>query len=271
MKRLISPLKNHYRGPFARLLILLSISLAGLSFARCFDSYIFLSKSECDQPGRQVPNGEIPTPQDVALDAFCAAVVQERSAPNGFITIFGSARAKEELASYQITYSFAKLWTEKYGSQYPILTGGGPGIMEAGNRGAKEAKGPSLGYSSYFGKEGEAPGEPMNSYTTDGYIFASFSQREAEMVDRAAAIIVAAGGFGTEWEIFETLSKVQTGKKRRVPVLLLGERQVWTTLLDRIEHLRKIKTISPSDPDIIQLAPTPEKAVEILASSLNLS
>ncbi len=246
--------------------ILIMLSLAG-----CWDSFFFLSKSDCERPGRQVPNGEYPTPHDLALDAFCAAVVMERSAPNGFITIFGSARAKEEMASYRITRAFAKLWTEKYGSQYPILTGGGPGIMEAGNRGAKEAKGPSLGFSSYFGKEGESPGEPLNSYVTDGYVFASFSQREAEMVDRAAAIIIAPGGFGTEWEIFETLAKIQTKKKNRVPVLLLGKRENWATILSRIQHLKKIKTISPDDPDIIQVAPTSQEAVKIISDFLNPS
>ncbi len=221
----------------------------------------------CSQPGRQVPDGEIPTPRDLYTDALCAKRLIMEQAPRGVVTIFGSARATEDMDSYRYTRRFAYLWTKELGDKYPILTGGGPGIMEAGNRGAMEAGGKSLSFATYFGKGSEKP----NRYVTDGYMFASFSQREAEMVDRAAAIVVAPGGVGTEWEIFETLAKIQTGKKNKCPVLLLGRPAVWEPLFARLRYLAGIKTISPQDIGILQVAESPEKAVTLIKKGLDIT
>ena len=99
-------------------------------------------------------------------------------------------------------------------------------------------------------------------------MFASFSQREADMVDYAAGVIIAPGGVGTSWEVYETLSKIQTGKKKRCPVILLGSKEIWKPLLDHMDHLNKLKTISPEDVGLLQLAETPEKAVELLKKEL---
>jgi len=225
---------------------------------------ITLSSDSCLSQGRNIPDGELPTPKDLATDTFCAAQIIKRSAPHGVITIFGSARAKENMESYKNTRRFAYLWTKAMGEKYPILTGGGPGIMEAGNRGAVEAGGKSLGFASYFGSGAEKP----NKYTTSFYMFASFSQREAEMVDHAAAIVIAPGGVGTEWEIFESLSKLQTHKKNPCPVILLGKKQIWKTLYDRLNYLKKIKTISPENINLLKIAETPEKAVSIIKKAL---
>lgn len=207
-----------------------------------------------------LPDGAIPSPQDLATDAFCAERVIRRSAPRGVVTIFGSARAKEDWESYKLTRDFARLWTQQMGDRYPILTGGGPGIMEAGNRGAKEAGGKSLYFSTYFGSGSEKP----NSYTTDGYVFASFSQREADMVDRGAAIVIAQGGVGTEWEIFETLSKIQTRKKARCPVILLGPRASWASLFARMDAMVQARTIGAGDSALLQVAETPAQAVQLI-------
>lgn len=225
---------------------------------------IRLNASQCDAPGRKVPDGEVPTHADVALDVFCAKVIADRSAPDGYVTIFGSARAKEGMRSYDQTREFARLWTEQYGKKHPILTGGGPGIMDAGNRGAKEAGGPSLGFSTYFG-EGN---EPLNPYTTDGYVFASFAQREADMIDRAVALVAAPGGVGTEWEIYETLAKIQTHKKNPAPIILLGTPADWQSLLARLQDMVKRGTVSPEDPGLLRLATTPEDAVRMIAEDL---
>lgn len=247
-----------------KLIVLSGIIVMAYSCCPKSESSIQLNDDTCKTQGRVVPNGEIPTPADLAKDAYCAKKVIDRSAPNGVITIFGSARAKENMQSYINTRVFANKWTKAYGDKYPILTGGGPGIMEAGNRGAKEAGGKSLSFGSYFVKGIEDP----NEYVTDGFMFASFSQREADMVDYAAGVIVAPGGVGTSWEIYETLSKIQTRKKNSCPVILLGSREVWKPLLDHMSHLKKLKTISPKDVDLLQLAETPEKAMEILKKSL---
>lgn len=84
------------------------------------------------------------------------------------------------------------------------------------------------------------------------------------MVDYAAAVIIAPGGIGTEWEIWETMAKIQTGKKKPCPVLLLGKKEIWQTLLDRLNYLKTIGTISPKDVNLVQVAETPEDAVKIL-------
>ncbi|MCB1175032.1 MAG: LOG family protein [Leptospiraceae bacterium] len=228
---------------------------------------ITLRASDCDHPGRKVPDGELPTPTDVATDVYCAQVVTRRSAPKGFVTIFGSARARPGMISYELTREFAATWTKKYGQRYPILTGGGPGIMEAGNKGAKEAGGPSLGFSTYFGKGNE----PLNAFTTDGYVFASFAQREADMIDGAVALIAAPGGVGTEWEIFESLAKIQTHKKSYAPLILLGPDMMWESLFKRIEALKAMKTISADDDQLLLRARTAAEAVQIIEQRLQLN
>ena len=245
-----------------RIHLLFAATLVGLG--ACADHVIVLSPSRCAEPGRLVPTGEVPTPEDLATDAYCARLVRERSAPNGFVTIFGSARAREGMQSYDQTREFARAWTEEHGDRFPILTGGGPGIMDAGNRGAHEAGGVSLGYSTYFG----SGNEPLNEYTTDGYVFASFSQREADMVDGAAAIVIAPGGVGTEWEIYETIAKIQTGKKDRVPVILLGPQTVWASLFTRMNQMVRMGTISPEDPELLQVAPTPAEAIRLIEEAI---
>lgn len=226
---------------------------------------ISLDASTATSKGRLLKNGEIPTPQDVARDAFAARLIIERNAPNGVITIFGSARAKEGMVSYDQTRQFAYEWTKRYGDQFPIMTGGGPGIMEAGNRGAKDSGGKSLYFSTYFRGN---PEEKANEFCTDGYLGASFAQRESDLVDYAAGVIIAPGGVGTSWEIFETLSKIQTDKKAPCPVILLGSREIWQPLYDYMEHLKRIKTISPEDAGLLQLAETPEEAIRLLAKSI---
>lgn len=226
---------------------------------------IHLSTKSCETHGNRVAEGAIPTPAEVAKDAYCAKLLMDRTAPNGIITIFGSSRTKEDQTAYINTRTFARDWTKTMGNKYPILTGGGGGIMEAGNRGAHEAGGKSLAFSSYFKR---VDTENLNSYITDGYIASSFSQREADMVDYAAAVIIAPGGVGTEWEIFETVAKIQTRKKNPVPVLLLGKQEVWQTLLDRLNYLNEIKTISPRDLEIMEVAETPEAAIAILKQRL---
>ncbi|SMF52441.1 LOG family protein [Pseudobacteriovorax antillogorgiicola] len=224
---------------------------------------IKLSPKICHVINKAVPDGVIPTPQQVAKDAYCAANLMAEHAPYGAITIFGSARAKPGMESYDLTREFARQWTTGF-SKYPIMTGGGPGIMEAGNRGAHEAKGKSLAIGSHFAGGQEKP----NQFTTHGYMSYSFAQREADLVDYAAAIVVAPGGFGTEWEIFESLSKMQTRKKTPVPIILLGGKKHWQTLLDRVHHLDRIHTISSEDLGLLSVANTPDEAVKIIAAKL---
>ena len=231
------------------------------------EEVIKLSPATCKVATPPVPEGAIPSPAVVAKDAYCARQMMRQYAPHGAVTIFGSARTPAGHQNYEITRVFAYKWTEKQGKKYPIMTGGGGGIMEAGNRGAKEAKGESLSIATHFiGKGLERP----NSYTTQSYMAGSFSQRETDLVDYSAAIVIAPGGFGTEWEIFESLSKIQTAKKHPVPFVLLGPKSLWTELLVRIEKMRTMGTISPHDVQLIKLAETPDDAVSVISSALNI-
>ncbi len=237
-------------------------NLAFLLFAAlvnpgCATLVIRLAPSDCETVNEVVPDGQIPGPAAVAKDAFCAKQLMDRHAPQGAVTIFGSARTPEDQAAYKITREFAFKWTQKHGAKYPVLTGGGRGIMEAGNRGAFEAKGKSLSIGTWFTGGLHGP----NTFTTAGYVAASCSRREPALVDYAAAVVIAPGGFGTEWEIFESLSKIQTKKKKAVPVVFLGGKKTWSTFLRRVEDMKAIGTISPEDEHLFYVAETTDAAV----------
>jgi uncharacterized protein (TIGR00730 family) len=225
---------------------------------------ITLTPELCEMTTLHLPDGSIPSPETLAKDAYCAQRLLKSHAPKGAITIFGSARTKPDQDMYQLARDFAFKWTQKWGHTYPILTGGGRGIMEAGNRGAFEAKGKSLSIGTRFSSGMEKP----NLYTTHSYMATSFAQREADLVDYARAIVVLPGGFGTEWEVYESLSKVQTRKKNQVPVILLGGRRAWTSLILRIEDMKAQGTIAPADVNLYQAVDTADQAVLALEQAL---
>lgn len=259
---------NFISNPFTRSLSLFSVMVMSVCMSACCEKKETVPEKADTTPGRIVPNGEVPMPEDVKRDAAAALQIVLDHAPNGVITIFGSARAKEGMASYDQTRAFAKEWSLAHGDDFPIMTGGSGGIMEAGNRGAMEAGKKSLYIASYF-KGGVE--ESVNEYVTDGYLASSFAQRESDLVDYAAGIVCAPGGVGTSWEIFESLSKIQTRKKNPCPVILLGSKEVWAPLTNYMEHLAKLGTISPEDVDLIQLAETPAAAIAILEKHLKLN
>lgn len=224
---------------------------------------ISLAPEMCEEPGRHVPDGDVPTPADLALDAYCAELVVSRVAPNGLITMFGSARLNAGTPEYENARRFARLWTEKH-PEYPIATGGGPGIMEAGNRGAKEAGGVSVGFSTYFGEHGV---ERPNDYTTHGYMFADFGVRERALVKYSPGTVVYAGGFGTAWELFQVLSEMQTGKIRKGPIVLVG-RTFWEPMVEAVKGMRDRGTISPNDTGMFVIVDSPEETVSALERGL---
>lgn len=208
-----------------------------------------------------LPSEPMPSlPDAVAKDAFCAKRLLDREAPQGVVTVFGSARLSPEHPSYRLTRQFAFLWTKTAGHRLPILTGGGRGLMEAANRGAREASGKSLGIRTLF-SQGQ---ESANPYMTNSYVATDFAQREAILVDYAEVVVVAPGGFGTEWELFETLSKIQTKKKKAVPIILLGDARYWETLQARLRQFAEIGTIAREDLALVKQASTAEEAVRII-------
>ncbi len=164
---------------------------------------------------------------------------------------------------YDEAQTFARLITERSNSEGPkenvVVTGGGPGVMEAGNRGAKEAGGVSIGLNIVLPHE-QAP----NAYVTPdlSFNFHYFAIRKMHFLMRASAIAVFPGGFGTLDELFETLTLIQTGRMRRVPFLLFGK-DFWHRIVNW-DALADAGTISENDLDLFRFVETAEEALEIM-------
>ena len=141
-----------------------------------------------------------------------------------------------------------------------VSTGGGPGIMEAGNRGAFEAGGKSIGMNIVLPHEQEP-----NPYITPElcFQFHYFALRKMHFLMRSVALVCFPGGFGTLYELFETMTLIQTGKSRRRPVLLFG-REFWTRLIN-FDHLVETGMISPGDLSLFRFVETAEEAWQALA------
>lgn len=175
------------------------------------------------------------------------------------VTIFGSARTKPDHKYYLLAEEIAqKLVIRGYG----IITGGGPGIMEAGNKGAKEGGGSSVGLNI------ELPFEQNgNPYIDrDKMInFDFFFVRKVMFVKYSQGFIVMPGGMGTLDELFEAITLIQTGKIGRFPIVLVGT-EYWSGLLNWIKDtmLGKENNISPKDMNLIKLVDTADEAVEII-------
>ncbi|PWJ17464.1 LOG family protein [Jannaschia seohaensis] len=166
---------------------------------------------------------------------------------------------------YEEARRFARLVTEKSlaetgGTENVIVTGGGPGVMEAGNRGAAEAGGRSIGLNIVLPHE-QAP----NEYVTPelAFNFHYFAVRKMHFLVRAAAVCVFPGGFGTLDELFESLTLIQTGRMERVPFLLFGE-TFWRRIIDW-EALRDAGTIGDDDLDLFRFVETAEDAMATMA------
>jgi hypothetical protein len=138
---------------------------------------------------------------------------------------------------------------------YVVVTGGGPGIMEAANRGARDVFGKSVGLSIVLPQE-----ERPNRYVTPelSFQFHYFAVRKMHFVLRARALVVFPGGYGTLDELFETLTLIQTGKVHPVPVLLFG-REYWQRIID-FDALVEEGTIDPPDRELFKFVETAEAA-----------
>jgi len=161
---------------------------------------------------------------------------------------------------YDEARRFSRLMTERsmesYGKQNVIVTGGGPGVMEAGNRGASEAGGQSIGLNIVLPHE-QAP----NRYVTPdlSFNFHYFAIRKMHFLMRAAAVCIFPGGFGTLDEMFESLTLIQTKRMKPIPFLLFG-RAWWETVINW-GHLAEAGVISPEDLKLFQFVETAEEAM----------
>ena len=164
---------------------------------------------------------------------------------------------------YDEARKFAKLMTERslesYGKENVIVTGGGPGVMEAGNRGAEEAGGSSIALNIVLPFE-QAP----NEYCTPElcFNFHYFATRKMHFLIRAKAVTVFPGGFGTLDELFETLTLIQTHRMNPVPIMLFGK-TFWNSILDW-EALSDAGTISADDLNLFTFVETAEEAVNYM-------
>ena len=173
------------------------------------------------------------------------------------VSIFGSARTKPENQYYQLAEEVAYLLTQQ---KFGVITGGGPGIMEAGNKGAKRGGGKSVGLNIVLPFEQEA-----NPFIDNDKIinFDYFFVRKVMFIKYAQGFIVLPGGFGTLDEMFEALTLIQTEKSGKFPVILIGK-SFWTGLIDWIKEVLLVEenNISPEDLDLIQIVDTAEEAVQ---------
>lgn len=176
------------------------------------------------------------------------------------VTVFGSARFKEGHEHYEMARAVgAKI--AKMG--LTTLTGGGPGIMEAANRGAKESGGASIGCNIVLPME-----QKPNPYVDTFIEFKYFFVRKVMLVKYSYAFVVLPGGFGTLDELFEAATLVQTGKIRSFPIVLMGV-AYWAPMVEFLRStLLKAGTISPEDLDIFTLTDSPEEAARVIRTGI---
>jgi uncharacterized protein (TIGR00730 family) len=179
------------------------------------------------------------------------------------VTIFGSARVPPDDPQYLAATETARLLAQ---AGFSIITGGGPGIMEAANRGAREAGGLSIGCNI------ELPFEQgINPYVDIAINFRYFFVRKTMFVKYAEAFVIFPGGFGTLDELFESLTLIQTGKVRHFPVILFGS-AYWSGLLDWIRGtLMAEGKISPDDLKLLTVTDSPEEAVRAILDNARRS
>ncbi|MDY7092456.1 MAG: TIGR00730 family Rossman fold protein [Acidobacteriota bacterium] len=176
------------------------------------------------------------------------------------VTVFGSARFKENHRHYQLA---RQLGAELAEAGFTVMTGGGPGVMEAANRGAKEADGRSIGCNI------ELPHEQHHNPYLDLWVdFRYFFVRKLMLVKYSYAFVVLPGGFGTMDEIFETLTLIQTGKILDFPLVIMGT-EYWQSVLDFIgREMVSAGTIAPHDPERFFVTDSPEEAASFIVSQV---
>ncbi len=169
------------------------------------------------------------------------------------VSIFGSSRVTENDPVYDTARRVGRLLAE---NGFTVMTGGGPGVMEAANRGAAEAGGKSVGLCIELPKE-----QAANPYTNIKVFFRYFFVRKLMFVKYAVAYIILPGGFGTLDELFEALTLIQTHRIKPFPVIMLG-REYWKELISWTKKSVLTKhLIDPGDLDLLQITDDPEAAV----------
>jgi uncharacterized protein (TIGR00730 family) len=172
------------------------------------------------------------------------------------VSIFGSARTKPEHQHYKLTEEIARQLSD---AGFSVISGGGPGIMEAANKGAFYGDAPSVGLNI------ELPHEQTgNEYQDISLTFHHFFMRKVMFVKYASAYVVMPGGFGTLDELMEAITLVQTGKSRKIPIILVCK-DFWSGLLDWLKNSLVAEGMaSPEDLDLIQVIDQPKDIVDAI-------
>ena len=191
------------------------------------------------------------------LSGFQAVAKIDRPA----VTIFGSARVAEDTATYEAARQTARRFAD---AGFAVVTGGGPGVMEAANRGAKDAGGLSVGFNILLPHE-----QGLNPYCDIAVTFKHFYARKVMFVKSAEGFVIFPGGFGTMDELFESLTLIQTGKIGSFPVVLF-DTDYWGEMLGWIRAEMLVDgLVSPGDLDLLRLTDEPEEAVAWVTSMLD--
>jgi uncharacterized protein (TIGR00730 family) len=172
------------------------------------------------------------------------------------VSIFGSARTPNDHPYYKLTEEIARLLSD---AGFNVISGGGPGIMEAANKGAFYGKSSSIGLNIQLPHE-----QHTNPYQNVSQTFHHFFTRKVMFVKFASAYVVMPGGFGTLDELMEALTLVQTGKTRRMPVILVGS-SFWSGMVEWFRtSLLKEAMIAPEDMNLIKVIDEPEEVVKAI-------
>jgi len=178
------------------------------------------------------------------------------------VSIFGSARVLEGTPTYESARSTGRTFAER---GFAVVTGGGPGVMEAANRGCKEGGGLSVGFNIVLPHE-----QGVNAWCDLSLTFDHFYARKVMFVKAAEGFVIFPGGFGTQDELWEALTLIQTGKIRNFPVVLF-DIDYWDELLDWVrDEMLEDGLISPGDLELLMITDDPGDAVDLVVSHYDL-
>ena len=200
---------------------------------------------------------------DVSLIAseFLAGFQDVQRIDRPAVTIFGSARVKEGSATYEDARETARLFAE---AGLAVVTGGGPGTMEAANRGAKEGGGLSVGFNILLPHE-----QGLNPYCDISRTFKHFYVRKVMFVKAAEGFVIFPGGFGTMDELYESLTLIQTGKIGTFPVVLFDS-DYWGEMLDWVrDEMLADGLVSAADLELLHLTDEPQEAVQRIVEMID--
>jgi len=172
------------------------------------------------------------------------------------VSIFGSARTTPDHPNYKLAVEISRALSD---AGFSVISGGGPGIMEAANLGAYDGRSPSIGLNIQLPHE-----QVGNPYQDISLTFRHFFSRKVMFVKYASAYVVMPGGFGTLDELAEIMTLVQTGKTRKIPIILVN-RAFWQGLIDWLKNTMVTeKTIDPEDLDLIKILETPKEVLDAI-------